>query len=235
MNDMNRDETLNYLFRLRQVVAPVAQAELNEIKAMNHHNDIKNQPRDTILIWGAIVAFLLFLGWSNLGKLGETIYFTNGWIPQLGGPLPYLGLAYLAFRYAKKKYHQRVESVTEARQVMNRRRQLFDQARSDSEYQYEAQYFPQDYYNYPDIYRLWELVANRRADSLKEAINLLEVENFQEKQLALQRQMNSIQADIAESARATARSSAVTAAAATATAVNTANIASNTGYIARKF
>ncbi|TWT10370.1 hypothetical protein [Streptococcus sp. sy004] len=42
--------------------------------------------------------------------------------------------------------------------------------------------FPEKFYNYHDIYRLYKLIEEYRADSLKEAFNLLESQHFQENQ-----------------------------------------------------
>ena len=71
--------------------------------------------------------------------------------------------------------------------------------------------FPQKFYNYHDLFRLYNLIAEGRASTLPEAYNLLEMQQFHETQVNLQEEANALQADIARSSRVSAVANVVTA------------------------
>lgn len=85
------------------------------------------------------------------------------------------------------------------------------QASITDDYVQGADGFPEKFYNYWDVLRLWNLVNENRATSLQEAFNLLETQHFQEDQLSMQAEMNRLQEDIATSSKITAVASTVTA------------------------
>ena len=88
---------------------------------------------------------------------------------------------------------------------------LYNQEISQPAYQQGMQGFPQKFYNYHDLFRLYNLIAEGRASTLPEAYNLLEMQQFQETQVNLQEEANALQADIARSSRVSAVANVVTA------------------------
>ena len=217
---MNREETLNYLSELRYIVAPVGQASYAYQKATDAYNRVKDR-------WNKVVGGLVLVGGiCILGALFEIRHFIFYITPQgslqLGGGS--FGAILIAIGFGIVRYKKN-NLLAPAIKELQATKAVLEKAKAERAYQEEAKRFPAKFYNYSDIYRLHQLVAEGRADSLKEAFNLLEQQKFQEKQISLQEEMNLIQSDIAASSR-------VTAAASVVNAVNTARVAANTSDIA---
>ena len=101
--------------------------------------------------------------------------------------------------------------VAPAKQALANAQALYNQEISQPAYQQGMQGFPQKFYNYHDLFRLYNLIAEGRASTLPEAYNLLEMQQFQETQVNLQEEANALQADIARSSRVSAVANVVTA------------------------
>lgn len=227
---MNIEETLDYLYELKRIVVPVtvaqnsvADAEYNLIKARSFLSK-------TILVFGGLAIFwLIVINDHNYEGYNHFFFFDENGVIQggkIGNFLLFAGIAVALFYYKQKR------RVDPAQAVYNNARQILNRELNNPDYINGVVGFPQNFYNYSDIYRLIKLIEEGRADSLKEAFNLLEQQQYQETQIAIQEEMRQLQADMAESARATAINTGITAAASVATAANTRDIAANTSNIA---
>ncbi|MHC9533335.1 hypothetical protein ACVPPR_07950 [Dellaglioa sp. L3N] len=85
------------------------------------------------------------------------------------------------------------------------------QERNNEDYINGKDGFPEKFYTYTDAFRLWKLINEGRAESLKESYNLLETQHFHEDQLSIQEEMRSLQEDTAASAKMAAIASTVSA------------------------
>lgn len=111
---------------------------------------------------------------------------------------------YLTYRRKETKVKPALETVRIAQTIL-------EEELNNPDYLKGKQGFPEKFYNYTSIHRLQKLITEGRVDELKEAFNLLEQQNFQETQIALQEEMHALQKDIAASSRATAIASTITA------------------------
>ena len=88
---------------------------------------------------------------------------------------------------------------------------MLRQARTNPEYQNGARDFPAKFYNYYDISRLWNIISEGRAASLIEAYNLLETQQFQQDQMAIQEDIRRLNREIAAASKVNAAASVITA------------------------
>ncbi|OUN33937.1 hypothetical protein [Lachnoclostridium sp. An76] len=206
---MNKQEILNYLAEKKRITAPVAIAEDNANKAERNYEKATKKWKAGIIVLGVCFAFwfvcgLLIVHDTNL------FYLDRNGSPQiggLGGSLLFGALLAIVLymkqnRYVKPADHKLAEALS-----------ALEQAKSNPAYQNGAKDFPAKFYNYYDIYHLWNFINEGRADSLKEAYNLLETHQFQQDQMAIQEEIRRLQQD-------TATASTVTAAASVVNAVN---------------
>lgn len=205
---MNREEIYQYLIEKKELVTPVAVAENAVREAKIRYDKAVDFLNKTI----AVFAFLtLLMGFS--GKLGNASF----WGAIVGGLF-----------FIKYKFH-----MQPAKEALQNAQRVLHEETNYPPYVDGMQGFPVKFYNYWDLLRLSNLIAEGRADDLKEAFNLLESQQFQETQISIQEEMVQLQADIAASARATAVATAVTASASIATAFNTGSIANSSNQIAQ--
>ena len=206
---MNKQEILNYLAEKKRITAPVAIAEDNANKAERNYEKATKKWKAGIIVLGVCFAFWFICG-LLIARDTNLFYLDHNGSPQIGG----LGgsllfgalLAVLLYmkqnRYVKPADHKLAEALS-----------ALEQAKNNPDYQNGAKDFPAKFYNYYDIYHLWNFINDGRADSLKEAYNLLETHQFQQDQLAIQEEIRRLQQD-------TATASTVTAAASVVNAVN---------------
>lgn len=207
---MNKNEALNYLIEKRRVTAPFETAWRDRNEKRNQFEIAKKKWNKTIigLVLLAIVLisindkpFLLFYidKYDNLQFTGLTV-----------------GIVLIAIAVALliRKYNHWVNPITKA---LEEAEKLFAQEANNPEYNNGKDGFPKEFYNYPDIYKLWRLINEGRSDTLQGAYTLLEQEYFYENQMSIQEEIKCLQQDIASSARVTAASSILTS-------VNTAKI-----------
>ncbi|RYC98130.1 hypothetical protein [Facklamia hominis] len=188
---MYKQEILNYLLEKRKITAPVAIAENNLLQAEKNLNKAKSK------LQPAISFFILF-------GVGCIIYnlLDSGTIAD---SFLYL-IAALAIHLIREKVW-----VAPAMLQLTEAQQLYESERSVNEYIEGVKGFPEKFYNYNDVYRLWKLIDEGRASTLPEAYNLLENQHFQEAQLSKQEEFAALQADIARNARIAANSSMISA------------------------
>ncbi|MFC3927476.1 hypothetical protein ACVR05_00845 [Streptococcus caprae] len=189
---MTKEEILNLLAEKRKLTAPVAVASKNLNQAQLVYNNAKKFLQwliNSLLIWAILVLIVNVIdSWGNPMKSAI-------WFILAGG---------IYFARLKLK-------IEPAKLVLDEAQYAYNVAVNDPDYIAGAQGFPQKFYNYHDIYRLYQLISEGRAMTLPEAYNLLESQQFQETQLSIQEETRALQADIANSSRVTATASTITA------------------------
>ena len=184
---MTTQEILQLLDEKRVLTAPAAVAWDEVQRQQNRLNRAAkrlNGPITVTMALNLLFAFTIFLL--------EQSHLMNGFLLMLG-----LMGGLIAFKY--------FVFVAPAKQA------LYNQEISQPAYQQGLQGFPQKFYNYHDLFRLYNLITEGRASTLPEAYNLLEMQQFQETQVNLQEEANALQADIARSSRVSAVANVVTA------------------------
>ena len=186
---MTTQEILQLLDEKRVLTAPAAVAWDEVQRQQNRLNRAAkrlNGPITVTLALNLLFAFTIFLL--------EQSHLMNGFLLMLG-----LMGGLIAFKY--------FVFVAPAKQALANAQALYNQEIS----QQGLQGFPQKFYNYHDLFRLYNLITEGRASTLPEAYNLLEMQQFQETQVNLQEEANALQADIARSSRVSAVANVVTA------------------------
>lgn len=202
---MNTQELLNYLSEKKRITAPVAIAQDNLNKANQRLEKAKGKWKIGIIIVIALLAlfvFGLFTGDTALFYFNENGTFQAGGI---GGTLLFGALLALLLYIKQTRYVKPAERESEAAAA------ALQKARNNPEYQNGARDFPAKFYNYYDIYRLWNFVNEGRAITLREAYNLLETHQFQADQMAIQEDIRRLQRQIAATSKVNAAASVVTA------------------------
>ena len=212
---MNKKELLNYLSEKKRLTAPVAMAQENADQAELNYDKSLKKWKGGIIVLFVIFVFYVLVG-LLLGRDMNLIYFDKYeqlQIGGLGGTLLFGGLLSLLLYVRQILYVKPAEdNIAEALHILA-------QEKNNPDYKNGAKNFPSKFYNYYDLYYLWNFINEGRADDLKEAYNLLETQQFQQDQMA-------IQADIRRLQQEAATTSKVNAAASVITAYNTAKAAS---------
>ncbi|MDY3023811.1 hypothetical protein ACEF17_09395 [Streptococcus hyovaginalis] len=182
---MTKNEILNYLSEKRQILAPSALAWDNLENTKKKTSQINSGM--TWLIWFTVAGFVFQI-------FRETTSFGFWWYLFLLAVIAKV----LVWMFIARKQVQEAESIY--RQELN-----------TEEYRAGMAGFPEKFYNYGDVYRLYNLISEDRADTLKEAYNLLETQQFQETQLSMQQESLALQEDISRSSRAAAVSASIAA------------------------
>lgn len=179
---MTKQEILDYLLEKRQLVAPLAVAQQEKQKREESLASVKSLYN--FLAYASLGLFILFvLVDFGTTSMRPTFFFFLIFIA--------LGVKYFYAIPKKKREIAEVQAVCDAEA-------------STQAYIEGAKGFPNKFYNYTDIYRLYKLIEEGRADELKEAFNLLETQQYQETNLSMQEEMVALQADVAKSARTAA-------------------------------
>ncbi len=183
---MTTQEILQLLDEKRVLTAPAAVAWDEVQRQQNRLNKAAkrlNGPITVTLALNLLFAFTIFLL--------EQSHLMHGFLLMLGLMGGLIAIKYFVF-------------VAPAKQALANAQALYNQEISQPAYQQGMQGFPQKFYNYHDLFRLYNLIAEGRASTLPEAYNLLEMQQFQETQVNLQEEANALQADIARSSRVSA-------------------------------
>lgn len=192
---MDRNELLNYLQEKRNATAGVANAQANLSSAKRNLSNVKDKWHKTILWVGGLgIAFII--------------------LPLLNGTTDVWPAVLMVVIAAGLKYWKQINYVKPAEDAVAQKRQELDAEYDSAVYKQGMNGFPKKFYNYADIYRLWNLVNENRATTLQDAFNLLETQQFQEDQMEIQRQIRAAQEDIAANARIAAQAAGAAAAAA---------------------
>ena len=207
---MDRNETLEYLEEKRIALAPVAIAQQDRAPKQFKSEKAEKRLRKTIIAFWVFALIGLFFGGSANEPL---IYNDAAGVAQTNNMGYFLIFGVIAAIIMAVKYKFWVKP---AHEILDEANQKLRQEENMPAYIEGRNGFPEEFYTYSDAYRLWKLVNEGRAESLREAYNLLEKQNFYEDQLAIQEETRSLQADTAASAK-------IAAIAATVAAVNTTN------------
>lgn len=202
---MNKQEILNYLAEKKRVTASVAAAENRERKArMNYEKAVRKWRVGIVILLILTVAYIWFCFTGDLGLF----YIDGNGMPQaggIGGLLLFGGLSVLLLYIKINRYVKPADSEWAAA------RNNLQKARTNPEYQNGVRDFPAKFYNYYDISRLWNFINEGRAASLKEAYNLLETQQFQQDQMAIQEDIRCLNQEIAAASKVNAAASVITA------------------------
>lgn len=193
---MDRNELLNYLQEKRNATAGVANAQANLSSAKRSLSNAEDKWHKTILWVG------------GFGICAMIFDILNNSLNDIWGALFLLAIA------AGLKYWKQVNYVKPAEGVVAQKRQELNAEYDAHTYKQGMNGFPKKFYNYADVYRLWNLVNENRATTLQDAFNLLETQQFQESQMEIQKQIRAAQEDIARNARIAAEAAGAAAAAA---------------------
>ena len=185
---MNKEEILQYLIDLRQITAPMAKARQRYAAAEQKLTKVKNSFGKSIIIFS--ILSVLFFMMDSSGVRTALIFAA-------------IAIALIVLKY--------VIMLPPAQQEFDEANNQCNTEASNPAYIEGAKGFPERFYNYHDIYRLYTLIDEGRADNLKEAYNVLENQHFQEDQLSVQEEIRSLQEDVARSARQAAASSTISA------------------------
>lgn len=209
---MSKKEILDYLSEKKKLTALVATAE-NNVRAAerNYEKACKKWKWGiNISIFFLILFILYFLsGDHRLFFFNEQHVFQAG---GLGGIILFGGILLLLLYVKGLLYTNPAQNkLAEAQNILK-------QEKNKPDYINGSKNFPAKFYNYSDLFRLWKIINEERAESLKEAYNLLEMQQFQQDQMAIQEDIRRLQQE-------TATASKVNAAASVVTAYNTAKTA----------
>lgn len=202
---MDKKEILDYLSEKKHLTMPVAAAQENVNQAQQAYDKALKKWK-----WGIIVLFV-FLAICLLALLsGNTnlFYIDEHGQPQIGGigGIFLFGGLLVFLLYMKQKLY-----VKPAESNPAETRSILAQEKSNQDYQNGAQNFPAKFYNYYDLYYLWNFINEGRAENLKEAYNLLETQQFQLDQIKIQEDIRRLQQETANTSRMNAAASVITA------------------------
>lgn len=183
---MDRTELLDFLMNKRSITAGVAmvQQRLNEAQAKIEKGKKKFR--------GILIALWIFM---------LLVLFGGGFKTAM--PLILIIVAIYGYKYMR--------FIMPGKEAETQALADLDAETSNADYIAGKQGFPEKFYNYFDIFRLWKLIDENRARDLQEAFNILETQQFQETQLSMQEEMRGLQQDIAANSRLAAVSSTVSA------------------------
>ncbi len=202
---MDKQEILNFLSEKKRVTAPVAAAEDSVDRAEKNYEMAKKKWRVGIVI--LLILTLAYLRFCSKGNFG-LFYFNERGVIQaggIGGLILFGGLSALLLyikitRYIKPAEHELANALS-----------ILRQAKDTPAYQNGAKDFPAKFYNYSDVYHLWNFINEGRAETLKEAYNLLETNQFQQNQMEIQADIRRLQQDIVTTSKVNAAASVITA------------------------
>lgn len=202
---MSKKEILDYLSEKKSLTAPVATAENNVRTAERNYEKACKKWKwgINISIVFSILYILFFLsGDRRLFFFDEHHTFQAG---GLGGIILFGGILLLLLYVKRLRYTNPAENkLAEAQNILK-------QEKNKAEYINGSKNFPAKFYNYSDLFCLWNIINEERAESLKEAYNLLEAQQFQQDQMTIQEDIRRLQQETATSSKVNAAASVVTA------------------------
>lgn len=210
---MSKKEILDYLAEKKRLTLPVAIAENRERTAECNYEKARKKWK-----WGIkiLFVFLILYIWYFLSEDRRLFYFDEHHTFQAGGlgGIILFGGILLLLLYVKSLLY-----TTPAEKKLTEAQNILKQEKNKPDYINGSKNFPAKFYNYSDLFCLWKIIDEERAESLKEAYNLLETQQFQQDQMAMQEDIRRLQQE-------TVIASKVNAAASVVTAYNTAKTAS---------
>lgn len=209
---MSKEEILGYLAEKKRLTLPVATAENNmRVAERNYEKARKKWKLGIGVLMVFLIIYILFFlsGDHDLFYFNEYDTFQAG---GLGGIILFGGILLILLYIKKLRYTNPAEKkLTEAQSILK-------QEKSKPDYINGSKNFPAKFYNYSDLYCLWNIINEERAESLKEAYNLLETQQFRQDQMAIQEDIRRLQQETATASKVNAAASVVTAYSTTKTA-----------------
>lgn len=202
---MSKEEILDYLSEKKRLTAPVATAENNVRAAEQNYDKARKKWK-----WGIniLIVFLILFIWVFFSGDRRLFYFNEHHIFQaggLGGIILFGGILLLVLWTKSMRYTNPAQNkLAEAQNILK-------QEKNKPDYISGSKNFPAKFYNYSDLFRLWNIINEGRAESLKEAYNLLETQQFQQDQMAIQEDIRRLQQETATASKVNAAASVVTA------------------------
>ena len=213
---MNKKELLDYLSEKIRITAPVASAQENVNQAEWNYDKACGKYRKGIIVMALFAVFFLFYTASD-ARLFYIDEETG--VLQAGGPgglFLFGGICIFLICWRQTRH------IKPAEAWLDQANYILQQEINNPAYRAAAKNFPEKFYNYYDTCYLWNIINEERAENLKEAYNLLEMQKYQQNQIEIQEDIRRMQQQIAASSQAAANASKVTAAASVITAYNTA-------------
>lgn len=215
---MNKKELLDYLSEKIRITAPVASAQENVNQAEWNYDKACRKYKWGIIITAVFAAaYLIFLvineNDTRLFYINEVGVLQAG---GLGGILLFGGICIFLICWRQTRH------IKPAEAWLDQANYILQQEINNPAYRAAAKNFPEKFYNYYDTCYLRNIINEERAENLKEAYNLLEMQKYQQNQIEIQEDIRRMQQQIAASSQAAAKASKVTAAASVITAYNTA-------------
>lgn len=184
MVKMNKQETLNYLQERKTILAPVY-----EVESIYSGKEYKLDKRTDSI--GQMTAYIIIAG---LGAILLNI------IMLFSGVITYsfiiLGLVLLGVGIVFN-FGCHLLFCSKLENEVNGLKARYQELTSTRLYREKLAGFPQEFYNYIAVYKLFRLIDENRALTLQEAYNTLERQNFYEDQAAHNYMMAEYQKDIA--------------------------------------
>ncbi len=202
---MSKKEILDYLSEKKRLTAPVATAEINVKAAERNYEKARKKWK-----WGINVSIILLICEILLFLSGDwRLFFFNEHhtfqAGGLGGIILFGGISFLLLYIKRLRYTNPAENkLTEAQNILK-------QEKNKPDYINGSKNFPVKFYNYSDLFRLWNIINEERAESLKEAYNLLETQQFQQNQMEIQEDIRRLQRETATVSKVNAATSVITA------------------------
>ena len=120
-------------------------------------------------------------------------------------PVVLAGLFFLGEFYFFLLYVKSLLYTNPAEKKLVEAQNILRQEKSKPDYINGSKNFPAKFYNYSDLFRLWNIINEGRAESLKEAYNLLETQQFQQDQMAIQEDIRRLQQETATTSKINGR------------------------------
>ncbi len=202
---MDKKEILDYLSEKKRLTAPVATAE-NHVKAAKQ--DYEKARKKWKWAINILVIFVILFIWYFLSGDRRLFFFNEHHTFQAGGlgGIILFGGILLFLLYVKN-----LRYINPAKSKLAEAQSILEQEKRKPDYRNGSKNFPEKFYNYSDLFSLWKIINEERADSLKEAYNLLETQQFQEDQMAVQEDIRRLQQETATASKVSAAASVVTA------------------------
>lgn len=227
---MTTKEILEYLEKRWQIVKQVEEAAQNLERIKKQQPSQKNLYKRRMIILASLGIYMILLYFMSFPRM-ISYGFIGFLFYTILNMVIIAGILYLAYYFWKRKKEIIVQSNADYNDALKRAETDFYSLYNSTEYIQGAKSFPSEYYNSESLARLYKLVEEGRANSLKEAYNLLEQQRNQEITWDKQDKLHSVQQDIARSSRRIADSSEATASNTAETAKNTHKIAKDTEAI----
>ncbi len=155
-----KEEFLQYLYKISKILKP-----FYDFERTNYKLDNKKE-------------LISLISCFYIGGIFLVIFFFRGAEASLCGLISCV-LLIIGIR-SFRAYNQKKRKNIELEEL--RKRELLKLQSLYQDYKKYKEKFPSEFYNYPDICKLYNLIKTQQADSLKEAFQVLRNQKFQQQQ-----------------------------------------------------